>query len=353
MTKPAFLITIDTEGDNLWGRPHTITTENARHLPRFQSLCEHHGLRPTWLTNHEMALCPHYQAFAQDFLRRGTGEVGMHLHAWNSPPLTHALTEDDMRLHPYLIEYPTRVMAEKIHHITDLLETTFGQKMRSHRAGRWAFNETYARILIQHGYQVDCSVTPHVSWKKALGNPQGAGGTDYRHFPEHAYTMDPSSLHQPGHSPLLQVPVSIRKTKFFALRQTLRRLENRLPTKASLLFRLTNRLFPELTWLRPTGRNLGAMLALVQDIHKAGEPYAEFMLHSSELMPGGSPFFRSERDISRLYEDLEALFAFVSPLFSGCTLAEFYQRHPSTHPAQPRPHPTPQTSHMTSHHGRP
>lgn len=40
MTKPAFLITIDTEGDNLWQNHDRITTENTRFLPRFQALCE-------------------------------------------------------------------------------------------------------------------------------------------------------------------------------------------------------------------------------------------------------------------------------------------------------------------------
>src|SRR5512144_2975448 len=48
---PSFLITIDTEGDNLWSRPREITTGNARYLPRFQALCEKYGLKPTYLTN--------------------------------------------------------------------------------------------------------------------------------------------------------------------------------------------------------------------------------------------------------------------------------------------------------------
>jgi hypothetical protein len=46
----AFLITVDTEGDNLWSRPRDITVRNAEVLPRFQELCERHGLRPTYLT---------------------------------------------------------------------------------------------------------------------------------------------------------------------------------------------------------------------------------------------------------------------------------------------------------------
>ena len=70
---PAFLISIDTEGDDLWSVPEEVTTENARYLPRFQSLCERHGLKPTWLTNYEMAESPAFGEFAHDVLRRGTG----------------------------------------------------------------------------------------------------------------------------------------------------------------------------------------------------------------------------------------------------------------------------------------
>src|SRR5512145_3376432 len=130
---PAFLITVDTEGDDLWSQPGKITTKNARFLPRFQSLCEKYGFRPSWLVNYEMAECPEFVEFARDFLRRETGEVGMHLHGWNSPPI-RPLTDDDYRHQPYLFEYPEPVMREKIHVMTDLLEERFERKMVVHRA---------------------------------------------------------------------------------------------------------------------------------------------------------------------------------------------------------------------------
>src|SRR4051812_31716398 len=76
---PAFIITIDTEGDNAWARPRSMTTANARYLPRFQSLCERYRLKPTYLTNYEMARCPAFQEFGHDVLQRGAAEIGMHL----------------------------------------------------------------------------------------------------------------------------------------------------------------------------------------------------------------------------------------------------------------------------------
>src|SRR5690349_5680625 len=129
---PAFLITIDTEGDNLWQKPRTITTRNAAYLPRFQALCERHALRPTYLTDWEMVNCPRFHAFARDALLRRACEIGMHLHAWNSPPIV-ALTEDDYLHQPYLIAYPEPQIRDKVKVLTCKLEETFGVKMLSHR----------------------------------------------------------------------------------------------------------------------------------------------------------------------------------------------------------------------------
>jgi hypothetical protein len=103
-------------------------------------------------------------------------------------------------------------MRQKISLTTDLLENTFGVKMLSHRAGRWSFDERYANQLIEFGYKVDCSVTPHVSWESHLGAPDKDGGTDYTDFPDTAYFIDPSDISRPGHSTLLEIPVSIQNT---------------------------------------------------------------------------------------------------------------------------------------------
>ena len=127
----------------------------------------------------------------------GYREIGMHLHAWNSPP-TDPLTDDDWRHKPYLIEYSDAAMRAKVDYMTRLLEDTFQTKMVSHRAGRWAFDERYARLLVEYGYLVDCSVTPRVNWKTAKGARRRASGTDYRHFPQHAYFLDENDIRREG-----------------------------------------------------------------------------------------------------------------------------------------------------------
>ncbi|QAY78071.1 deacetylase [Sphingosinicella sp. BN140058] len=299
---PAFQITIDTEGDNAWLRPSTGETRNAEYLSRFQYLCECYGFRPTYLVNWEMANSPAFQELGRDILQRGVGEIGMHLHAWDSPPL-RPLTADDAVQHPYLIEFPEQVMRDKVACLTDRLEAVFGTKMLSHRAGRWAFNETYARILMDHGYQADCSVTPHRSWKSVPGAATGSGGSDYTDFPDRPFWW-----HEDG-SRLLEIPVSILRYAPTTIVRGVRRLLGRPGHR--------------LLWLRPNGRNLGDMLFILESALQEKRDYVQFVLHSSELMPGGSPTFTTAEQIETLYRDLETLFDVAARNFAGGTLAEY------------------------------
>ncbi len=320
--RSAFLITIDTEGDNLWSRPREITTRNSAFLPRFQSLCEQYDLKPTYVTTWEMACCPVFQEFARDVLKRGRGEIGMHVHAWNSPPLV-PLTDDDFRHLPYMIEYPERLIREKVRTLTEKLEDTFGIKMLAHRAGRWSFDATYARALLDSGYRVDCSVTPHVSWESQRGDPKGRGGTDYSRYPEQSYFVDPNDINRPGASELLEVPMTIMALDWPAPIQVARRVFNRV----SPVRRVLRRFFPVTSWLRPDGRNRRRMLDILSVARREGRDYVEFMLHSSELMPGGSPTFPEPHDIENLYDDLAALFETASRSFNGLTLAEYHDHY--------------------------
>ncbi|HJV06365.1 MAG TPA: hypothetical protein VJ642_03470 [Chromobacteriaceae bacterium] len=314
MKPTAFLITIDTEGDNLWKDATQITTKNAQFLPRFQALCEKYGFKPCYLTNYEMATDPVYQAFAQDVIRRNAGEIGMHLHAWNSPPIHDLTGGKDAFYKPYLIEYPEQVMREKIHYMTALLEDTFSLKIHSHRAGRWAFNSTYAKILREEGYVVDCSVTPHIDWSGTRGSPDGNGGTNYRNFPTHAYFLDENDISRPGNSHLLEIPMTIQPKDadnwLEQLKKRVRALRGRYKHQ----------------WLRPRQGNLEEMQRVCHNAQEHGQDYLEFMLHSSEFMPAGSPTFPNEATIERLFEDLEILFSELSEYCFGCTPSEYHDR---------------------------
>lgn len=285
MEKKNFIITIDTEGDNLWGWKEgtEIETNNSRNLPRFQSLCNEFGFKPTWLTNWEMLQNQEYVNFVKKEQKSGRCEIGMHLHAWNNPPF-YELPRNEKSGKPYLIEYPVEIMEAKIKSITDFFLSTFGFVPASHRAGRWAINEEYFRLLYKYGYRIDCSITPLRSWESSMGRTPGFKGPDY--------TKERSDVHY--RQGILEVPVTV------------------LPFKEG-----------KTTWLRPRNRNLEDMLWLAGQIENSDSDYLMFMIHSSELMAGGSPTFQTEEQIEKLYRDLRILFDYIAHRYIGVTLEEY------------------------------
>jgi len=302
-----FIITIDTEGDNLWEykQGETIHTRNARYIPRFQELCEKYNFKPVYLTNYEMANDEFFVDFAKKKLNKNKCEIGIHLHAWNSPPLYDLGYSGAGCGSPYLIEYPIPVMRQKFDALFNLLTEKLQCKPVSHRSGRWAMNQDYFDILIDYGIKIDCSVTPHISWKSSKGF--STGGSDYRHSAEEPYLIQHSSRADT----ITEIPVTIRKFRFFA-------------ANAGIASIAKSTLLGKTVWLRPNGNNLSEMLLLIDRIQKSESGYIMFMLHSSELMPAGSPLFRTVESIENLYHDIEIIFKKISKGFTGITLKDYH-----------------------------
>ena len=266
-------------------------------------------------------MCDAFVEFGRDVIARRAAEIGMHLHAWNSPPLL-PLTDDDFRHQPFLIEYPDAVMRQKIKRMTQLLQERFGQPIVSHRAGRFGFDGRYAAMLLEQGYRVDCSVTPGIDWSATPGAPGGGGGTNYQHFPDRPYFLRPCDISAPAHSGLLEVPVTIGTSRLFQ--------QAPWAYRPPVIRGIAARISPRHSWLCPGENGLRGMLRAAHGARARGASCVELLLHSSELMPGGSPTFRTAAAIERLYANLEALFEDLSAWCEGLTLCEFHTRMTTT-----------------------
>jgi hypothetical protein len=300
-----FIITIDTEGDNLWSKPQNITTKNADFLLRFQELCNRFNFIPVWLTNFEMAKDERYVEFAKHFYECDQCEIGMHLHAWNNPP-KYNLTSNDNYFRPYLIEYPLQVIKRKVDFLTKLLQDTFSKPITSHRAGRWSINDQYLQILSSQGYIVDSSVTPGIDWSKDCGKPNEKGGTNYKNYNPKANLIE---LYNDTNA-ILEVPMStFNQIRLINWNLTYTKFLPSILLK-SILF-------------RPDGKNYKRLFEYSNFYKNNNDDYLMYMLHSSELMPGGSPSFTNKIAIEKLYQETEELFLFISQFATGISLSDF------------------------------
>jgi hypothetical protein len=328
------IVTIDTEADNQWDRSKTeLSTENLEFVPRFQELCNRFGLKPTYLCTWEIIEDPRFDSLRR-YQEAGLAEVGAHLHPWTTPPMEHSQNGiERAAFHTYPSELDPAIFGEKLGCLTERIQSRTGIRPRSYRAGRWGFSAEHVPILISLGYLVDCSVTPLKSWEHVPGAVQG--GPDFRAAPAAPYFLDFNDVCRSGQSQLLEVPVTILFTnanlaRSKRLQDLYFRYRRTLPIKAmNKLFRLD----PQ--WFRPYAHMSGERLKSVyQAARQAGLPAVEMMFHSSELMPGGSPYHPDETAIERLYEKLERVFAYLqNASCTGMTLTEFAEDYPRRLPA--------------------
>lgn len=292
---------MDTEGDDLWHwTPGSkIETENTNYIPRFQDLCEKYGFKPVYLTNYEMAMDERFVAYSKGKALEGKCEIGMHLHAWNTPPEYEL--ENRYGGNPYITEYPPEIIDAKVQTMMQLLRDRYEMPILSHRSGRWATNEVYFDSLARHGIRIDCSVTPGVDTSPLAGCSKKCGN-DYRNAPKGVYQIHPQ---------ITEVPMTTRR--FYHCKE------------GSVKHRIRTLLKGDEVWLRPIRQSAEPMKKLTQKVIAEGNgDYLEFMIHSSELMPGGSIFFKNAEEVEVLYRVMDEYFAYVTELgYCGKTLQEF------------------------------
>lgn len=291
MNKPFFL-TVDTEGDNIWSRPQTITSFNTQNLEKFQNLCQDYDIKPIYLVNYEACI----NADFVDFIN-GIGnhcEIGLHLHGWNSPPL-YDLTGNDNYNQPYLNEYPEKIISKKLTYLIDLLKNTFKSEIISHRGGRYSTSPFIFSELARLGVKIDCSYTPGYSWSSSIGDPSCNGGPDYRNVN--------SNIHEiiTDFGILTEIPVStfIRN-----------RFMSTLPTQ-NYIRRFYGKFlgYPIFT-LRSDVNNLKSMIEVLNYSY-TNTSHIEYIIHSSELSAGFSPLYQSKTDEDKFYYNLKELFEYI------------------------------------------
>lgn len=293
MREIPLFITIDTEGDALWDNPKEIRTENVLSIPRFQVLCEKYGLIPIWLTDFEIIEDSRYVDYIKPKAEGGLCEVGIHVHARNNPPIVKLDGEQEDGA-AFLLEYPPEIMRKKFQFLKNRIEERIGMPVKTHRAGRWALNEEYIKILEETGIKYDCSVTPGIDWSNTYGIVMTNRGTDYSKHRNERHVLADN---------VVEYPVSIVREKKLVMPD---RLEAKAVLKAAY-----HRYKRASLWLRPnTDGNLNEMKYVLDSV-KNTAGYAEFMIHSSELMPGGGPHHQGKEEVDRLFKIVESLFAYA------------------------------------------
>jgi hypothetical protein len=290
---PRYLIvTIDTEVDKQadWSisRPATFTSVTEVIPDRLTPLFAALGVKPTYLLSPEVI---EDQRCADTLRALGEGaELGAHLHAELAAPDRRLVTTSMAGARADMIQAQLgrELEAAKLSGLTDLFRRTFGYSPRSFRSGRFGMSPDTLELLAGLGYTVDSSVTPGIRWRYAEGT------VDYR-----AASTTPR-WHATPAGRILEMPVSIWP------RSRLARWAHRVPAPVEPLVRRALRPWAGYDWLRPSWADGGR---LVRCVERHPDHNLVVMFHSTELVPGASPYARDDAAVDGILGALEELLA--------------------------------------------
>lgn len=287
------VFTIDVEEEGLFRGRHPrqpAGVANVAELRRLEPLIGELKLVPTLLVAHAAARDPESRALLGPWRARHGAELGAHLHPWSTPPF--AKGNETGSVNPDLL--PDALLEAKIHTLIEAVGAIAGRAPRSFRMGRYHLTPTGARLLAAAGIRVDGSAVPLRT---------EVGGPDWFGSPADPYRMETAA------GPLLEAPLTIVPI---------------WPATARLWHRAAGRLPPG---LRPrvlsAFRRLGAagiqpawfslpVMKLAARLHvRRGGRVLHMHLHSSELMPGATPAFRTAADVDRLVARIHAFVTWV------------------------------------------
>jgi hypothetical protein len=323
MSEPLYLvITVDVEEEGLFSRKYPregAGVANVAELRRLEFIPREFGFPLTLLLTYPVARDPIARQTLLTWRREHGAEIGAHLHPWNTPPFVDGPDPEPITT----ASLPLPLVAEKLATLVNCIAENFPEPPRSFRMGRFDWSSGLLKLLPRFGLTVDTSMVPLTI--------RGPG------VPNFLTPTDPFWLDNPA-SPggrLLEAPVTMAPVWEGSAR-ALHRLAGLLPANLGEAL-LSRYRFVGVAGIHPAWFPWFSMRLAVRLHRRRGGRVLTLFLHSSELLPGGSPDFPDEAAVSRLVAKLRDFLAWLvnqGPV-SGVTLSGLHDLLEAHNPEDP------------------
>jgi hypothetical protein len=306
-TRPILTVVVHTEEEFDWSKPHdrgSTGVEHMRHIGRAQSIFDAFGIVPNYVIDYPIASQDVAVQPLKSFADTGRALIGAHLHPWVSPPYV----EEVNARNSYPGNLPRALESEILERLTQQITESFGARPLTYLAGRYGFGANTGAILEELGYQVDISPAVPIDFS-------ADGGPDYSGYTSHPYWFG-------------------RQRKLLGLPGTGGYVGWLRAGGAPLYRRITS---PRMVRIKAAG--MFARLRLMERIRLSPEDYTEpemrrltrallhdgvrvfvFSFHSPSVMPGGTPYVRSQSDLDRFLDKCRRYFDFFMKELNGVTM---------------------------------
>jgi hypothetical protein len=270
---PTLLVVVDTEEEFNWDAPFdraNTRVRNIREQPMAQAVLDAYGVAPTYVVDYPVVVSPEGIDILAGIAASGRCTIGAHLHPWVTPP--HEGPVDAK--HSFPGNLPAPLERAKLAALTEAIEAGFGARPTIYKAGRYGVGPATAAILDR----------PFMATDR-----------------------------------LVEVPLSVGFVGVFADqgRQLFPRLQTGLGQRLRLSGIAQRAGLLERLRLSPEGHSLQDMIRQTRAGIAAGKRLFMLTYHSSSLLPGATPYVRSEADRRAFLSVLEGYCGYFMETLGG------------------------------------
>jgi hypothetical protein len=301
---PRFVVIVDTEEEFDWTRGFSrssVSVRAMRSIERIQDLFDRVGVTPVYVADYPIVSQPDGYRPLQEIHGAGRCLIGAHLHPWVNPPFEEVVNARNS----FPGNLPRALEAAKLAVLDHEIGERFGVKPTIYKAGRYGVGANTAEILEAQGYEIDTSVCPHMDYS-------AEGGPDFTGYDARPYWFGRRRR-------LLELPLTVgftgalrrwgRALHRIASQRALARLH---PVGVLARLRLVDRI-----WLSPEGYVATEHRRLVRAQRNDGLPVFTFALHSPSVVPGNTPYVRTQADLAEFLTRCREFFEFVRDEMGG------------------------------------
>jgi len=300
---PRLIFVVDTEEEFDWSEMFSRQATSVRHMARIcklQDICEAHQVRPTYVVDSSIATQADAWRPLRKLMEENRALIGAHLHAWVTPPYDEALS----RPNSYQGNLPPRLEHAKLANLTSQISDSFGSRPVVFKSGRFGMGPRTLSTLGELGYKIDLSPAP------AFDSSED-GGPDYSELECHPFQDEASGLLVlPWTGALLgwtpANPIALRRWAISSWRPKVRMLGILYRSKAIRRLHLT-----------PEGYSAQQMIELTRRLFDRGHHCFVASMHSPSVMPGGTPYARTDGDVETMLATLKRYMSFFFGEFGG------------------------------------
>lgn len=291
-----------------------VSSMGSQHIAH--RIFERHGVVPVYLTDYAVVSQDAGRAPLRDLLASGVCDIGAQMHPWVTPPFVEEVGERNS----FAGNLPAALELEKARQLTFALCDAFGAAPLIYRTGRFGAGMRTADILKYLGYLADTSVAP--CWPPEGSHPLAR----FR-----SWSMPKGPFWIDRERTLLEIPItaSLVGTVSGKLGQTAAPfIFGPSVTRTGLPGILSRLHLLERIRLSPEGTTIDDAKRLTRHMLRAGHRIFVLTYHSPSLVPGNTPYTRSEKDVQRFLNWLDEYYAFFVEEVKGrpATWREVHQR---------------------------